>query len=290
MRQPQRLEAFGPLAYPDHDGLIGTMTLEASERALIEAVVEAMGHSQSILVITGAGVSATSGIDISPVEIGHQGSILKHHGKSLEEVFSAKSLQENPRYLRRFILELIESHQAARPSRAHQIIATMEQSFERFWVLTQNVDGLHQRAGSRNVIEIHGNIQNLRCPSCTQKVIYKINDATDCMPPCSACGEMLRPDMTLFGETLDPDTARLYQRELNHNFDLVFSIGTSSQFPYIQRPVREGASRGRLTVEINPDNTAVSDVVDIRLRKSADDALTAIWGSYLRTQNQGLLS
>ena len=266
------------------------MTPEANERDLIGAVVEAMGHSRSILVITGAGVSENSGITISPTENAHQGSILKHHGKSLEEVFSEKSLQENPRYLRRFILELIVNHQAARPSRAHQIIASMEQSFERLWVLTQNVDGLHQRAGSRNVIEIHGNIHRQRCPSCTPKVIYKINDPTDTMQLCSGCGALLRPDMVLFGETLDPDTEELYQGELNKNFDLVFSIGTSSQFPYIQRPVRESASKGRLTVEINPANTAVSDVVDICMRKSADDALTVIWESYLRTQNQGLLS
>lgn len=95
----------------------------------------------------------------------------------------------------------------------------------------------------------------------------------------------MRPDIIMFGETLDPDTSELYRREMDKNFDLVFSIGTSSQFPYIQRPMRNAAFHGHFTVEINPADTPVSNWVDVHLKTSADAALIQIWESYVKMKN-----
>ncbi|MEB3361989.1 MAG: Sir2 family NAD-dependent protein deacetylase [Synechococcaceae cyanobacterium] len=157
----------------------------------------------------------------------------------------------------------------------------MERTFGRVWVLTQNVDGFHQRAGSRNVISIHGNLHQLRCTACSHRTTVESYAGLDPLPPaCPRCGAMLRPDVVLFGEPLDRVAVELYGRELSEPFDLVFSIGTSSLFGYIVQPVIDAALLERPSVEINPEITQISELVSLQLPLGAEEALVAIWERY----------
>jgi len=155
----------------------------------------------------------------------------------------------------------------------------MENAVERFVLLTQNVDGLHHAAGSRNVIDIHGDIRATRCLSCA--AVGHLERATllelEGAPDCDACGGVLRPQAVLFGEQLPPDKVRRMLDEFHLDPpDLVLIAGTSALFPYIVEPLVSARAAGRLTVEINPERTQASDLVEFSLEGVADDYLPLI--------------
>ena len=159
----------------------------------------------------------------------------------------------------------------------------MEAAFERVWVLTQNVDGFHRRAGSRNVIDIHGDVHRIRCMQCaytTEVADYAAFALVPLPPRCPRCPGWLRPEVVLFGEMLPTPQIGIYETEVLRGFDLVVSLGTTSQFPYIAAPVVSAHRRGTPTVEINPERTEVSDHATVRLPFTAARALDAIWREY----------
>ena len=162
-------------------------------------------------------------------------------------------------------------------NRAHAVLADAERRFERVWVLTQNVDGLHRKAGSTNVIDIHGDVHRVLCTACRYEAT--VEDYADLapLPLCPDCRVPLRPDVVLFGELLPLSKVEMLERELRRGFDVVFSIGTTSVFPYIARPVIEARMRRIPTVEINPGETVVSEEVDVKLKMRAAEACEAIW-------------
>jgi NAD-dependent deacetylase len=143
-------------------------------------------------------------------------------------------------------------------------------------VLTQNVDGFHRAAGSKNVIEIHGDIHDLECRACGWERRVTSYAELPLPPPCPRCAAVIRPRVVLFGEVLPDAAVAALARELRQGFDVVVSIGTTSVFPYIAGPV-VAASRIRIpTVEINPGESEVSSFVSHRLRARAAPALAAI--------------
>jgi NAD-dependent deacetylase len=144
------------------------------------------------------------------------------------------------------------------------------------WVLTQNVDGFHGDSGSKNVIEIHGNLRHLRCTRCDHAETVRDYAHLDLPPRCPRCEAILRPEVVLFGEMLPPGALRALEQELRRGFDLVLSIGTSSLFPYIAQPVILARMQGVPTVEINPGVTPVSDACDYRVRAGAVATLEAL--------------
>ena len=94
------------------------------------------------------------------------------------------------------------------------------------------------------------------------------------------CGRIVRPEVVFFGEMLPEDKLAVLERELRRGFDVYFSIGTTSVFPYIRQPMLVANQLGRPTIEINPEDTEISDLVDIKLRMRAAEALDAIWSEY----------
>jgi NAD-dependent deacetylase len=159
----------------------------------------------------------------------------------------------------------------------------MERHFERVWTLTQNVDGFHQQAGARNVIDIHGDLRALVCTggACGYTERVETFAHLDVPPHCPRCGRVIRPDVVLFGEMLHPRKLTDLIGELRTGFDVVFSVGTSSLFPYIRLPV-EAAREARIpTVEINPGETELSDLVDLRIQAGAAESLERLWEHYL---------
>lgn len=253
------------------------MGFTAEEDRLIDEVVGHLRGSRSVLMITGAGLSADSGLQTWRGQGGLYQSDLDATDLPIEDLLSLQGFRRDPASVWRHIGPVEEACRDARPNRGHSVIAEMENIFERFWVLTQNLDGFHQKAGSRNVIAIHGNVHQLRCTCCDYRATVESFADLDPVPHCPTCGELIRPDIVLFGENLHQQAIKLYQREMDHPFDLVFTVGTSSLFSYIQNPVIDAALFDRPTIEINPDRTELSDVVQIALRLRAEAALVEIW-------------
>jgi NAD-dependent deacetylase len=158
------------------------------------------------------------------------------------------------------------------------LIAALESRFE-VVVLTQNVDGLHRAAGSSDVIDIHGDCHELLCTHCTFRETRLTYEGLSLPPHCPKCTAIVRPDVVLFEEMLPSDKLDRLLRELGRGFDAYFSVGTSSLFPYIAQPIMDAVRRGRLSVEINPEETPVSDLVEFRFACGAGNALTAIFGT-----------
>jgi NAD-dependent deacetylase len=249
----------------------------------IKQVVELLRNAKSVLFITGAGISADSGLPTYRGIGGLYNDKLTQEGVPIEVALAGETLLNNPEITWKYLSQIETNCRRAKFNRAHEVIAEMERHFERVWVLTQNIDGFHHAAGSRNVIDIHGNLHRLVCTSCGWK--GRVNDYSEIeIPPtCPECSKIVRPDVVFFGEMLPYDKMQVLLRELQRGFDIYFSIGTTSVFPYIQQPILEAKSLGRATIEINPQDTEVSEVVDIRLRMRSAEALSAIFEGLIRT-------
>jgi NAD-dependent deacetylase len=246
----------------------------------IDAVVKLLEQSRSLLFITGAGVSADSGL---PTYRGIGGLYTVNgaeDGLSIEEVLSGWTMRRRPELTWKYFGQNEQACRGARHNRAHEVMAEMEHCFDRVWVLTQNVDGFHRQAGSRNVIDIHGNLHRLSCARCGFRQEVADYSGLAIPPRCSGCAGHLRPEVVLFGEMLPLNKVAQLEQEMANGFDLTFTIGTTSVFPYISEPVRQAKKQGKPTVEINPGTTEVSHVVDIKLAMGAARALEEIWRKY----------
>ncbi len=257
-------------------------TLNENQKA-ISQIVDLLAESRSILFITGAGMALDAGL---PSYRAHDGLYTTDADDAMpiERILSSDVLGHHPELTWKYLARMEQACRSVRTSRAYEVIAEMERRFDRVWTLTQNVDGLHRAAGSRNVIDIHGDLHRLRCMRCRHRQTVDDYRELTLPPRCPKCPGLLRPDIVLFNEPLPLDRLAVLFTELDEGFDVVFSIGTSSTFSYAAEPVQLAAELGRPTVEINPGVSEVSDLVDIKLSMRAAPALDAIWRSYqLRT-------
>lgn len=245
--------------------------------SMAERVAEACREATSVLFVTGAGISAESGLPTYRGVGGLYDRGETDEGLPIEELLSGEMMEKNPAACWKYIHQIESACRGAGPSRAHHIVADFQKKIPRTWVLTQNVDGLHVRAGSKNVIEIHGNVSRLACTECSYRTRVESYVGLGDVPSCPRCTSVVRPEVVLFGEMLPALAVAALEREMDHGFDVVISIGTTSAFPYIQAPVVLGRRHGAITVEINPGETDVSHVVHHRLRARAGEALSAIW-------------
>lgn len=243
-------------------------------------VVELLRTTRSLLVITGAGLSADSGL---PTYRGVGGLYEGRHPEGntpIEELMSGEMLASRPDLTWKYLRQIEEAGRNARPNRGHQVIAEMESRFDRVWVLTQNVDGLHRKAGSKNVIDIHGDLHALRCTRCPYREEVTDYNGLATPPRCPACRAVVRPEVVLFGERLPARQFAVCQAETARGFDLVLSVGTTSVFPYISAPVLDAYHFKRPSVEINPGETDVTEFVTVKVPLGAAVALDAIWAGY----------
>jgi len=249
---------------------------EQDLRARADEVAARLDGRKRLLFITGAGLSAESGLPTYRGVGGLYADGGTEHGMPIERALSGGMFRQRPEVTWHHIGRLEQAVRGARPNRAHEIVAALEQTHDVI-VLTQNVDGLHRAAGSTQIIDIHGDCHELLCTRCTHRETRETYEGMALPPRCPACGAMVRPDVVLFEEMLPERKLERLWRELDRGFDAYFSIGTSSLFPYIAQPMLDAAARGRLTVEINPEQTDVSDVVDVKLPCTASRALAAIF-------------
>ena len=228
-----------------------------------------------VLVITGAGISAESGLPTYRGVGGLYDGIDTDLGLPIEVALSGPMFRRRPEVTWRYIAQIESAVRGAKHNRAHDIVAGLEKRFE-VVVLTQNVDGFHRAAGSSRVIDIHGDCHDLSCTRCPWKQTVPDYAALEMPPRCPSCGGVVRPDVVLFGEMLQVEKVERLEAEMSRGFDVCFSIGTTSVFPYIAGPVIETAARGGLAVEINPGESEVSAAASVRLRVGAIAALSAI--------------
>lgn len=218
----------------------------------LESYFEIAGGVRRCAVLTGAGVSAESGI---PTFRGEEGLWKKYRP---EELATPQAFQRNPELVwewyeyRRSMAETIE------PNEGHLALARAEDLFEDFLLITQNVDGLHQIAGSTDVVELHGNIRRDRCDDCGLQ--RREDEGREC-----SCGGLFRPDVVWFGESLPPDAINRAFRTAEAA-ELFFSVGTSTQvFPAAQLPYVAKDS-GAFVVEVNPEPTPFTPLADLSIR------------------------
>lgn len=252
---------------------------------LVEQLAEILGGARSVLFITGAGVSADSGLPTYRGVGGLYNSGMTDEGVPIEAALSGQMLSARPEICWKYMLQIERACRGAEPNRAHEVIAALQARSERCCLLTQNVDGLHRRAGSDPLIEIHGNLQKLHCLACswTSRVTDfralepELGTAeAPKVPHCPECGSMIRPEVVLFGEMLPSGAIAALERELQAGFDAVVSVGTTSAFPYIAAPVEIANRAGKPTVEINPGTTDVSSMVDLRIQATAAATFDAL--------------
>lgn len=241
---------------------------------LCAEVAERLAHAHRLLFVTGAGISADSGLPTYRGIGGLYEEALTEDRLPIEEALSGSMLTRRPEITWKYLHQIEAACRGKSYNEAHRIIARLESRFQ-VCVLTQNIDGFHRDAGSRNVIAIHGDIYDLHCMRCKHREEVR-SFAGMPLPPRCHCGGVLRPDVVLFGEYLPDRALSRLDRELAAGFDMVFSVGTSSVFPYIAAPIRMASRSGIPTVEINPGDTEVSGLVDYRIRERAVPALVVV--------------
>ena len=222
-----------------------------------------------IRVLTGAGISAESGI---PTFRGKDGLWKKYDPV---ELATPEAFRKDPGLVWEWYNRRRQLIAKAEPNDGHKMLAKMEEEFPDLWLITQNVDGLHQRAGSRKVVELHGNIWKVRCVRCGREDYDYRTPIPDIPPRCRKCGGLLRPGVVWFGEPLPVDTLqRAY--ELSEEAELFLVIGTSAQvYPAAELPLiakRNGAK----IIEVNPEETPLTPYVDLSLRESASTGLREV--------------
>ena len=228
-------------------------------------LLEAFHEATHVVALTGSGISAESGV---PTFRDAQTGLWERYDPL--ELATPEAFARDPRLVWEWYAWRRGLVADAEPNPGHEALADLERRIPGFTLVTQNVDGLHQRAGSRRVIELHGNIMRSRCSE--EGIIVREYKGEGTPPRCPRCGEFLRPDVVWFGETL-PFGALEEASEAARRCDLFLSIGTSSLvYPAAALPY-EAVENGATLVEINPTQTPLSAKADSTLRGPAGKIL-----------------
>jgi len=234
----------------------------------IEQIRRRMKEARAVTVLTGAGISADSGV---PTFRGADGLWRNFRA---EDLATPQAFARDPRLVWEWYNWRRELVATKKPNAAHYALTELEQRVERFWLITQNVDGLHRTAGSTRLSEIHGNIWRVRCTRCGS-VEENREVPIPILPSCRACGGLLRPHIVWFGESLaEEDLHRSYASL--ESCELLLIVGTSGVvYPAASfAPIAKAA--GAFVVELNLDPTPNTEVVDLSLRGRAKDLVPAI--------------
>ena len=236
------------------------------EKENIGALVELLRKTNRVAVLTGAGISAESGI---PTFRGKDGLWKKFRA---EDLATPSAFQHDPKLVwewydwRRTLIGKKE------PNPGHLVLSRWERHFSSFDLITQNIDGLHQKAGSTNILELHGNIWKVRCVE-EGSITENHNTPLEEIPPhCPDCGALLRPHVVWFGESL---SSSVIQNAflLSSNCEVMFVIGTSAMVqPAASLPL-SASQTGAKVVEINPDPTPLTAYSDFSFRGKAGEIL-----------------
>lgn len=255
----------------------------------IKKAQELLQKSKSLVVLTGAGISAESGIKT----FRDAGGLWEDH--SIEDVATPEGFERDPKLVWKFYNARRKAADVATPNSAHLALARMESLRQHktkmkppasnghsnghkphtppapFTLLTQNIDGLHQQAGSQNVVELHGSIWLVRCTDCGH-LSDDFPIELPVPPRCVECGALLRPHVVWFGEPLEADILEKAEDAIEH-CDACLVVGTSAVVqPAASYPML-AARRGVPVIEINPEETALTAIAAASLRGKAGEIL-----------------
>jgi NAD-dependent deacetylase len=235
----------------------------------VALITQALAAAERVAALTGAGISAESGV---PTFRGTDGLWRQFKAESLA---TPEAFERDPSLVWEWYNWRRGLIAAVNPNAGHRVLAGWEELFGDLTVITQNVDGLHGKAGSKNLVELHGNIWRTRCTR-EGTVREDRESPLRAIPPlCPACGALLRPDIVWFGECLDPKTLdRAF--EAAAACQVMFVIGTSSVVqPAASLPLR-AARAGAKVIEINPERTPLSGEADIFVQGKAGEVLSEL--------------
>lgn len=249
------------------------------DERIVGEVAGALRAARGVVVLTGAGVSAESGIPTFRDAMEGLWARFDPMQLATPEAFARR-----PRLVSRWYDERRLQCAACAPNPGHLALAEMERRVSagggRFTLLTQNVDGLHRAAGSANVVELHGSIWRWRCLRCGLTREER-GGAFGRYPPRCSCGGMRRPAIVWFGEQLPEEALEAADRALR-SCDLFFSVGTSAVVQPSAGFIRMAKGRGAKTVEVNREETPISPLVDWPVRGRSGEALPGLvrraWG------------
>jgi NAD-dependent deacetylase len=234
-----------------------------------ERLIDRLRRARRVFVLTGAGISAESGV---PTFRDAQSGLWAKFKP--EELATPEAFRRNPKLVWDWYAERRRKLVQTQPNPGHLAIAEIERRVDQFTLATQNIDGLHQRAGSRQVIELHGSILRTRCLD-HGLVFTSWPETRQSPPPCPHCGGLLRPDVVWFGELLPEAAFEEAAREVEQA-DVCFSVGTSALvYPAASLP-RAAREHGALLVEINPERTSLTSAADHFVRGPAGEVLPAL--------------
>lgn len=248
------------------------MTNELQHSVSIAA--ELITNSQHLVAFTGAGISTPSGIP----DFRSAGTGLWERFDPMK-VVSASAFRHHPECFYAWLKPLLNlSHQAI-PNAAHFALAQLEQIGKLKAVITQNIDGLHQKSGSGNVIELHGSLEHFYCPSCRNKDI-DIEDiltivSKDALPECNACGKIIRPDITLFEEALPADAWQQAEAAIAAA-DLLLVAGSSLEVAPAAYLPFEACRRRCPIIIVNFTSTSIDTIADVVIHGDVAECLPGI--------------
>jgi NAD-dependent deacetylase len=212
-------------------------------------------HSKRGVVLTGAGISAESGVATFRGKEGLWGKFRP------EELATMEAFMANPEIVWEWYNWRRELLRSVRPNPGHRALVELSRRFREFTLVTQNVDGLHREAGSERVLELHGNILRNKCAACGRLVELANDIDPKSIPGCAGCGGKIRPDVVWFGEMLPEDVIE-EAIEASEKADIFFAIGTSALVhPAAGLPL-VAKRHGAVLVEINPEGTPLTPLAD----------------------------
>ncbi len=231
--------------------------------------------TQKLVTLTGAGVSQESGLRTFRDA---QTALWAQYKP--EDLASPQAFARDPKLIWDWYAWRREAVKSVRPNAGHYALVEIEKKISEFTLITQNVDGLHRMAGNQNVLELHGNIQRVRCSAC-YAFTETWGDDSESVPRCAVCGGLLRPDVVWFGESLPRDQLEAAV-EAARTCDVFFSIGTSGVVQPAASLAYAARNRGAVVVEINAEPTPLTPKADYFLQGKSGEILPelvqAVWG------------
>jgi NAD-dependent deacetylase len=230
---------------------------------MFDLVAKQIKEAKKIVFVTGAGISQESGI---PTFRGKDGYWKKYDPMQLATI---DAFYQNPKLVWEWYEERRKNIFAAQPNKGHLAIAELA-AHKDVIVLTQNIDGLHQKAGSKKVFELHGSIIRIKCTVCNYT--GDITTSFDFLPPKCKCGNMLRPDVVWFGESLPQD---VWTNAIMHaqSCDVMVIAGTSLVVSPANTLPLYAKQNDAVLIEVNPERTSLSEDMSLSLRETSANAL-----------------
>jgi NAD-dependent deacetylase len=235
---------------------------------LIAKAARIVVDSRSTIALTGAGISVESGIP----DFRSKGGLWDRYDP--EEYATIYAFQEDPEKVWKMLREMEETIDMASPNAAHTGLAELEEMGLLQSVITQNVDNLHQEAGSKDVIEYHGNSRSLTCLWCHKR--YGYTEKGGGYPPRCECGKILKPDVIFFGEAI-PVEAMTRSYQLASSCQALLIIGTSAVVSPFNVLPRQAKQVGARIIEINLERTVLTDhITDVLLQGKATEMVSGL--------------